>query len=232
MGVRSLLLTSDAALLEVVHSSFSAAQVGLEMRKDAASAIDLVSRRHIDGFVIDCDDVSGGRDVLFQLRNSRSNKLSVVFAVVSGATTVSTAIDAGANFVLAKPVQDACLRSLLDIALPRMEREHRRYFRFKVDLPVEVLLQTGETFAGKLMNISEGGVAITCFGPSLLAGVVKVRFAIPSVHPHPFEAKAEVAWNNAYAAGLRLLHIELASRIHFKAWLDSLDAQLQFRELA
>jgi CheY-like chemotaxis protein len=232
MGLRCVLLTSDASLLELVRTSLSAAQVELEMRTDAASAIDLSARRHVDGFVIDCDDLSGGRDVLLQIRNSRSNKLSVIFAVVNGITTVTTAIEAGANFVLGKPVQAASLRSFLDIALPRMEREHRRYFRYRIDLPVEVLLQTGETFAGKIMNISEGGLAITCFGPALLAGVVTVRFAIPSAYPHPFQAKAEVAWNSAYAAGLHLLHIEFESRVPFKAWLDPLDAQLQFRESA
>jgi len=34
------------------------------------------------------------------------------------------AIEAGADFVLGKPVQDKQLRRVLDIALPRMEREH------------------------------------------------------------------------------------------------------------
>jgi CheY-like chemotaxis protein len=232
MGLRCVLLTTDAALLELVRTSLSAAQVELEMRTDAASAIDLSASRHVDGFVIDCDDVSGGRDVLLRIRNSRSNRLSVIFAVVNGITTVTTAIEAGANFVLGKPVQPASFGSFLDIALPRMEREHRRYFRYRIDLAVEVLFETGETFAGKIMNISEGGLAITCFGPALLRGVVTVRFAIPSVHPHPFQAKAEVAWNTAYAAGLRLLYIELESRVHFKAWLDSLDAQRHFRESA
>jgi CheY-like chemotaxis protein len=230
MGLRSLLLTNDAALLERVRSGFSAARVKLEMRKDAASAIEFSARRHVDGFVIDCDDVCGGRDVLLQIRNSRSNKLSIIFAVVNGKTTVSTAIEEGANFVLAKPVQDASLCSFLDLALPRMEREHRRYFRYKIDLPVELLFPTGEIFPGKILNVSEGGLAITCFGPAHLAGVIIVRFTIPSVHPHPFEVKAHVAWTSAYAAGLRLLHIELEARVRFKAWLDSLDAQLQFRE--
>jgi len=232
MGLRCLLLTSDAALLEIVRASFAAAHVELEMRTDSGTAMELSSRRHLDGFVIDCDDVFGGKQVLLHARNSRSNKLSVIFAVVNGTTTVSTAIEAGANFVLGKPVEYEALRKFLTIALPWMEREHRRYFRYKVDLAAEFSSETRDTFAGKLMNVSEGGLAITCFGPARLAGVVRVRFTMPSVHSHPFEAKAEVAWNDSFSAGLRFLHIEPGSRAHFEAWLDSLAAQKQFRESA
>lgn len=68
--------------------------------------------------------VEQATDLLTQIRNSRSNRLSVVFAVQP--TSVSMAIEAGANFVLGKPVQDKQLRSLLDIAV---ERAHRRNFR-------------------------------------------------------------------------------------------------------
>jgi DNA-binding response OmpR family regulator len=133
MRLNCLLLTSDATLLEVIRKGFCATSVELEMRTDAASAIELSARRHLDGFVIDCDGVSGAMDLLVQIRGSRSNRTSVVVAVVNGTTSVSTAVDAGANFVLGKPVQDKQLRSLLDIALPRMAREHRRYCRHKVD---------------------------------------------------------------------------------------------------
>jgi PilZ domain len=232
MGLRCLLLTRDAALLEIVRANFAVAHVELEMRTDSGTAMELSSRRHLDGFVIDCDDVSGGKQALLHARNSRSNKLSVIFAVVNGTTTVSAAIEAGANFVLGKPVECETLRKFLNIALSRMEREHRRYFRYKVDLPAEFSSDTGDIFAGKIMNVSEGGLAITCFGPALVAGVVRVRFTMPSVHSHPFQAKAEVAWNDSFAAGLRFLHIGPESREHFKAWLDSLAAQMQFRESA
>ena len=70
----------------------------------------------------------------------------------NGTTSASMAVDAGANFVLGKPVQDGQLRSLLEIAVPRMAREHRRYFRHKVDLPVELWCYTGETFTGKILT--------------------------------------------------------------------------------
>jgi hypothetical protein len=102
------------------------------------------------------------------------------------------AVEAGANFVLGKPVQEKQLRSFLDIALPRMERDHRRYFRHKVDLPIELLCQTGETIAGKIMNVSESVLPLTPFGPASVEGVVTVRFGLPSVNPQIVRAKADV----------------------------------------
>jgi len=232
MGLNCLLLTSDATVLEVFRTSFLATSIELEMCTDAASAIELAARRHLDGFIIDCDDVSGATEVLTEIRSSRSNKTSVVVAVVNGTTSVSTAVDAGANFVLGKPVQDKQLRSLLDGALPRMVREHRRYFRHKVDLPVELSCYTGEIFAGKIMNVSEDGLALTHFGPAAVEGVVTVQFGLPSADPQTFQAKAEVVWNDASSMGLRFLRIEPGSRSGFEAWLSSLEAQLQFHESA
>ena len=230
MGLNCLLVTGDATLLEVFRKGFCATSVELEMRTDAASAIELSARRHLDGFVIDCDGVERAGDLLVQIRGSRSNKTSVVVAVVNGTTSVSTAVDAGANFVLGKPVQDKQLQSLLGVALPRMEREHRRYFRHKVDLPVELLCYTGETFAGKLINVSAGGLALTHFGPVAVEGVVTVQFRLPSTEPQTFQAKAAVVWNDAATMGLRFLRIEPACLPGFEAWLDSLESQLQFRE--
>jgi CheY-like chemotaxis protein len=230
MGLNCLLLTSDAMLLEVIRAGFSTTSVELEMRADTASAVELSARRHIDGFVIDCDGLERATDLLAQIRTSRANKLSVVFAVVDATTSVSMAIEAGADFVLGKPVQDKQLRSILDIALPRMEREHRRYFRHKVDLPIEMLRQTGEALTGKIVNVSEGGLALTRFGSSPVEGVVTVRFDLPSSNPQIFQAKADAVWSDAFAMGLRFLRIEPQCRSGFAAWLDSLEAQLQFRE--
>jgi hypothetical protein len=61
MGLSCLLLTSDATLLEIMRTSFNAASVDLELRTDAASAIELSARRHLDSLVIDYDDVPGAR---------------------------------------------------------------------------------------------------------------------------------------------------------------------------
>jgi DNA-binding response OmpR family regulator len=227
MALSCLLLTSDAMLSKLMRTGFSAASVDLELRTDAASAIELSSRRHLDGFVIDCDDASGARDVLTKIRSSRSNQLSVIFVVVNATTTI--AIKAMANFVLTKPVPHTQLSGFLDIAIARMEREHRRYFRHKTNLPIQVFCDTG-SFAGKIKNVSEGGLALTHFGPSAVEGVMTLQFELPSAQPQTFHAKAVVVWNDAYAMGLRFLRIEPGCRSGFEAWLDSLEAQLRFRE--
>ncbi len=229
MGLTCLLLTNDAALMNVVRTTFHASRVSLEVRADAESAIELAGRRHIDGFVIDCDDVHGAGETLAAIRSGRSNKLSVVFAVLNGKTSVSAAVEAGANFVVGKPVPDTLLRSQLDIALPRMERDHRRYFRHKVDLPV-TLSGSAESVTGKIMNVSEAGLALTQFGPAAIEGTVAIQFELPGTTPQVFRAKAEVVWKDSFAIGLRFLRVEPACRPSFEAWLESLEAQLQFRE--
>ena len=67
MGLNCLLVTGDATLLEVFRKGFCATSVELEMRTDAASAIELSARRHLDGFIIDCDGVERAMDLLVQI---------------------------------------------------------------------------------------------------------------------------------------------------------------------
>jgi hypothetical protein len=82
------------------------------------------------------------------------------------------------------------------------------------------------------INVSAGGLALTHFGPAAVEGVVNVQFVLPSTESRTFQAKAAVVWNDAATMGLRFLRIEPGSRSCFEAWLDSLEAQLQFRESA
>jgi hypothetical protein len=83
------------------------------------------------------------------VRSSRSNQETLIIAVLNGSTSAETALDLGANFVLGKPIEESRLRGVLDIALPKMEREHRRYFRYDIDLPVRFQNHLGQSFSTK-----------------------------------------------------------------------------------
>jgi CheY-like chemotaxis protein len=229
MGLDCLVVTCDPALLGQIKADFSVRGVSLDLRQDAASAVELASRRHWDGLIIDCDDLAGGTEALVNMRSSRSNQQTLIIAVLNGSTDREKALDLGANLVLCKPIAESRLQSVLDIAIPRMEREHRRYFRYDIDVPVRLQNQLGQSISATMKNVSEGGMSIKLAAPVHLKGVVPVDFDIPSVEPQAFHAKADIVWSDSFAMGLRFLHIEKGSEVAFQSWLSSLEAQFQFR---
>jgi CheY-like chemotaxis protein len=232
MGLECLIVTCDQTLLGHVQAGLGTHGASLHLRQDSASAIEFVSRRHFDGLVIDCDDVPGGTKALSELRKPPANKQTLILAVVKGLTSVGEALDLGANFALSKPIQQTRLRSILDIAVPKMEREHRRYFRYDVDLPVQFRNPLGQSFTARMQNLSEGGLAIKLIDPIRLEGVVIVEFELPSVEPKTFHAKADVVWSDSFVVGLRFLNIEKQSGVALQLWLNSLEAQSRFHESA
>jgi CheY-like chemotaxis protein len=232
MALECLLVTSDSTLLGQISSILSTPAASLDLRQDSASAIELAGRRHLDGLVIDCDDVADGTQALSNIRQSRSNKETVIIAVVNGSTSAGEALDLGANFVLSKPIQETRLRSIFDLAHAKMEREHRRYFRYDIDLPVRFRNYLGQLFTARMKNVSEGGLAIRLADAMRLEGVIPVEFDIPSIQPHTFQAKADIVWSDSFEMGLRFLYIGKESAAVLKSWLDSLEAQCQFRVAA
>ncbi len=230
MGLECLIVTGDPTLLGHFQASLGTHGASIQLRQDSASAIELASRRHLDGLVIDCDDVPGGTKTLAQLRSTPSNQQTVIIAIVNGSTSSEAALDLGANFVVSKPIHQTRLRSILHIAVAQMEREHRRYFRYDVDLPVRFRNPLGQSFTASMKNVSEGGLAIKLVDLVRLKGVVLVEFELPSVEEQTFHAKAEVVWSDSFVVGLRFLYIEKESGAALQTWLNSLESQFRFRE--
>ena len=232
MGLECLIVACDPTLLGHVQASLGMHGASLQLRQDSASSIEFVSRRHLDGLVIDCDDVPGGTKALPELRSTPANKQTLILAVVNGWTSAEEALDLGADFALSKPIQQTRLRSVLGIAVAKMEREHRRYFRYDVDLPVRFRNPLGQSFTARMQNVSEGGLAIRLIDTVRLKGVVIVEFELPSVEPQAFHAKADVVWSDSFVMGLRFLYIEKHSGVALQTWLSSLEARFRFHESA
>jgi CheY-like chemotaxis protein len=230
MGLQCLAVTSDFRLIGQIKTILNEHGVSLDLRQDSVSAMELISRRHWDGVVIDCDNVPGATEAIADIRKSRSNKQTLIFAVIDGLTSVETALDLGANFVLSKPLQQTRWRSVVEAVIPKMQREHRRYFRHEVDLPVRLVGHDGKTLSARLKNISEGGMAIKLTDPLRLEGVMNLEFEIPSVESKTFRAKTDVVWSDAFVSGMRFLYVEKESASALQEWLDFLEAQLQFRD--
>ncbi len=226
--LQCLLLTRDQGLLELVDEVFPPLGISVEIRTESASAGEMAARRHLDGFVLDCDDVAGARELLEGIRQGRCNRMAAVLAVSNGVSTPASLFERGATFVVGKPVQRARLESHLAAALPMMLREKRRYFRFACDLPVEVS-GPGWCIKGRILNISEGGMAVRTMVPAHTT--VQLRFDLPSTEPMRLEVTAEVVWTDRLGtAGVRFLRMSEPNRKKLLAWLAMLESQTILRE--
>jgi hypothetical protein len=223
--LQCLLLTADNSLLDVVRAEMQPLNIGLEIRTDSSSARDLAERRHLDGFVLDCDNVAGSLELLVNIRRGKCNRLSTVLAVCNGPGGAPL-LDMGANFVLGKPVTRSRMQSHLSAALPLMLREHRRYFRFPCAL--EAVILGNPKHAAKLVNISEGGLALRA--SRKLQGNLRISFDLPSMTSRHVEVTGEVVWNDAEGlAGVRFLRMSDDDRKYLRQWLESLEYQSMVR---
>jgi CheY-like chemotaxis protein len=231
-GLECLILTCDPTVLNHIQASLHGYGPSLHFRQDVGSAMEFASRRHLDGFIIDCDSVAGGKSALAQIRNTSANKQTLILAIVNGSMEAEAALGLGANFILSKPIQETRLRGVLPAVVAKMEREHRKYFRYDVTLPVRFQNSLEQSFTATMKNISEGGMAINLVDPVRLKGVVVVEFELPSIESQTFRARADVVWNDSFVVGLRFLCVEKDCGVTLQAWLNSLEAQLRFRESA
>lgn len=231
MRLQCLLVTREHELLELFRPALEHSGMEVEVRAEAASATEICRRRHLDGFLVDCDDVPGGQELMGSIRGSSSNRMSTILAVVNGVTSINQALERGANFVLGKPVEMERFHSYLKVARVFMEREHRRYFRFSVNLPVRVYRDEEQHMEGSLLNLSEGGLALRLAAGRRVEGSVHVSFEVPSIDPYRIDAKGEVVWSDgAGLIGVRFLYMADRARRQLLSWLEQLHAQMELRE--
>jgi hypothetical protein len=74
------------------------------------------------------------------------------------------------------------------------------------------------------MNVSEGGLALTSFGPAAVERTVTIQFGLPETSAQVLRAEGRFSDRPAFPPH------RAACRLSFEAWLEPLEAQLQFRE--
>jgi hypothetical protein len=94
---------------------------------------------------------------------------------------------------------------------------------------VQVQTTPDEAISTAMVNISEGGLAVSSGGILKADQIVSVKFEIPSIEPQTFTAKAQVAWSSDIRTGMRFLFIDQECRSVFAAWLEMLACQEQSR---
>jgi CheY-like chemotaxis protein len=219
MNLESLLISRDEALLVVLRSTLEKIAVNIQVCADLKPASDLLAKCKFDAVIVDCDDLEGGTTLIQTLRKAQSNARSVAFAVLNGTTSTQQAFQAGANFVLQKPLTPMNATRCFNAALSFMLKERRRYFRHPVEMTVRIILPGGPELSTTSTNLSEGGMAIRFIGKLPKDAEAKLQFSLPGSNTS-LELKGLIAWADASGhAGIRFLDVPQTSQYQVEKWL-------------
>jgi CheY-like chemotaxis protein len=179
-----------------------------------------ISRRKYDAFMVDCDDLASGPEVLRELRQGKSNRNCIAFALVNGRTSIQQAFEMGANFVLDKPISVDRFTRSVRAAQGLILRERRRYHRHLVKASGSILVDSGSEVPISITNISHGGISIECSRQLDEGGAAKLRFQLPGAK-HTLEVKGEVMWSTPEGkSGIRFQVISLDMKKELDQWLE------------
>jgi DNA-binding response OmpR family regulator len=218
MELRSLLLSQDQEMIDVVQRALLDLGIGVEVYSTADWAREDLSDSRFDAVIVDCD-VSGASGVLQMLRTTANNRRALTFAITNDDNSLHSAFDLGANLTMQKPISVERARSSLRAAYGLIMQERRRYFRLTLDIPVRISPNERTQFVGNTMNISEGGMALRCDDELPMNALVKLAFLLPG-QKADVEVRAIVVWKDARGhSGLRFEPMSVTSRQKLNEWL-------------
>lgn len=218
MELRSLLLSQDAELIEVLQMALDDIGIGVEIYSTAPWAGEDIAAHRFDAVIIDFD-VPGADDFLRGVRKSPSNTHSLTFAIVNADIGLASAFAMGANLALQKPINIESARNSLRAAYGLIMQERRRYFRYPIETLVMLSPDETTTIVGTSMNLSEGGMALKCDRELQLNGLVKLTFSLPGIKGD-LDARAIVVWKDTVGrAGIRFEKLSHTTREKLSEWL-------------
>jgi PilZ domain len=212
---RVLLVCIDAEAVQHVTEGMQQFAIATEACNKVSLALRLLNHQKFEAVVVDLG-LDRANEVLEQVRLSPSNRTVVTFAITDPQKPAGLKIQP--HFAMEKPLSASSVGRTIKAAFGLIVRERRRSFRCPVTIPA-VILTNGKEASCRLVNISEGGMAIT-ETPSLQPGEhIKVLFALPGLRDR-FAVESEVCWyDEKSGAGLRSLLISAEERSVLQEWL-------------
>jgi len=213
-----VLVSSDYAAVTAISRGVKKYEAKSNLSPGADSARDSLRRHKVDGVFVDME-APGALELIVDIRKGTSNSKTVIFACVQSSKESTVTLSAGANFLLLKPLTAEGVALHISISKEMMEREHRRYFRHPVNLPVLLKDADGDQRA-RMANLSEGGIAIRATRALKHSSMIDFEFELP--FGANVSGRGQVAWTNQEGMSGVLIHsFHGKGREQLEAWLTS-----------
>jgi PilZ domain-containing protein len=212
---RVLLVCADSATIQRLAEGMQQLAIATEVCVDVRMALGLLNRKKFEAVIVDFG-LAQADELLEQIRLSPPNRTAVTFAITDPGKPAR--FDIQPNFLMERPLSISSVGRTFKAAFGLIVRERRRSFRCPIEIPAAIQVH-GEEVTCHLVNISEGGLAITG-SPLLKPGAqVRVLFTLPGQLLR-FKIEAEVCWYDEKSrVGLRSLTIPSEQKPILQQWL-------------
>ena len=178
--IEGVLLTSDDQVLSIMNEVLDNFEIQTEICNQPEEALNAVSRRKVDTLIVDWDDEPAR--VLSALRRSRQNAKSTAVVIIRGAGEMHAATEAGANFMIYKPMNVDQATHCLRAAYANILLQRRRSARFPLQIPVIANVAGQGAVEGTMIDISAGGLAFSCKQTLQADQQLSLEFTLPEAY--------------------------------------------------
>jgi CheY-like chemotaxis protein len=219
-AIRVLLVSHDKTAVETLCDIMEQMGVYVEVCPDRKAASPKLCNSKYEGVIVDLMQGEDGLDLLKSLTDFTSNKSAVSCAILNDANPKASAFQAGANFVLERPLDFQTVARTIRAAYPMMVRERRRYFRCPVETPTFIACEPDIKFQANSVNISEAGMAILSPVQLKAGQKIKIKVRIPG-SMDLLNISGEICWANDVTgrAGIQFQEVSQAVAEALSTWL-------------
>ena len=214
----ALLLSENAPTVTMLTQCLEELAISTDVCACDADFDRLLNRKKIEAVIVDSPHIHGSVPFLESVRSSPSNRNAVTFAIFDGREP-SLASGVAPNFLLQSPLSADAIRKTLKVSFGLIVRERRRYFRCPISTLASLRNDDFDNIRCLVLNISEGGMALSTSAKLPLKASVEVGFELPNQISRQI-VKSEVVWRDDNGrVGIRFLSQTVQQRIELQGWL-------------
>ena len=218
MKLKALLVCRGQQAARLLAGELNRIDAAVECCPSAQEAVELMARGSYSALVLDFD-LPGAAQVAKLARVAPAHRRPVVFAMLGASTDIGESYQAGANFVLYKPLVPAQVARSLRAARGFMRKDRRRSLRQTVQTVVYLLFGRQAAIPALMLDLNEDGLSVQAAEPLPPMERVPIHFLLPQSN-RPVDGIGEVIWaDDSGRAGMFFSGLSSASQRHLKAWL-------------
>jgi CheY-like chemotaxis protein len=217
MGINALVMSRSNGAVKVLVATF--AELGIEYKVSASvpETLEILATEHHSALIVDFD-VPDAACVAQMARSLPEKRRPVLFGMIGAATSVGSAFQAGANFVLYKALDPQQVLHSFRAARGFMHGDRRSATREKSETLAYLQFPTG-ILPALVMDVTEQGLSLQAAeGLTPLRGI-PLRFMLPGT-AEVIHAIGDFIWTDGNGrAGLFFSKIAPACQRALQEWL-------------